>query len=172
LADGDWPARARKAAVALSTGAEREDDSLGARLLKDIHAVFSANGVQRYRTADLIAELAAVEESPWGDWYGKTISAQGISKLLKPYRIQTMPVWVDGQTVRGYKAEQFTEAWLRVLGVRGVSDVRSGSSIEAAPNAANAPNANTAAAVVPDLPDDAPEWERAYWERRAKTPAS
>jgi hypothetical protein len=135
LAGGDWPSRARKAAVALSTGAEREDDSLGARLLKDIHAVFSAKGMQRYRTADLIAELAEIEESPWGDWYGKTVSAQALSKLLKPYRIQTMPVWVDGQTVRGYKAEQFTEAWLRVLGVR------SGSSIGAAPNSPNPPNA-------------------------------
>ena len=39
-------------------------------------------------------------------------------KLLKPYRIKTMPVWVDGQTVRGYKREQFADAWLRVLGVR------------------------------------------------------
>jgi hypothetical protein len=52
-----------------------------------------------------------------------------------------MPVWVDGQTVRGYKREQFADAWHRVLGVRDVRDVGSGSSTDAAPNAPNAPNA-------------------------------
>jgi hypothetical protein len=176
LAEGAWPERATTAAVALSSGVEREDDLPSALLLKDIHSVFDANGSQRFKTSDLIDELAKIEESPWGDWHGKTITAQALSKLLKPYRIQTMPVWVDSQTVRGYKAEQFTEAWLRVLGVRGVSAVRSGTSIEAAPNAANAPNAigaeEHASAAVPDLPDDAPEWERAYWTRRAEAAAS
>ena len=66
LAGGDWPARARAAAIALSSGEAREDDSLGARLLQDIYNVFHANGTQRYKTADLIAELATIEESPVG----------------------------------------------------------------------------------------------------------
>jgi hypothetical protein len=136
LAGAEWPERARRAAVTLSTGAEREDDSYGARLLRDVHSVFTANETERYKTAGLIAELCAIEESPWGDYsHGKQISAHGLSKLLKPYRILTMPVWVDGKTVRGYKLEQFEDAWLRVLGVRRVRGVSSGSSIEAAPNA-------------------------------------
>jgi hypothetical protein len=102
LAGGAWPGRARTAAISLSTGESREDESLGARLLEDIRAVFDSNGTHRYKTADLIAELALVEESPWGDSYGKVISPQGLGKLLKPYRIKTMPVWVDGATHRGY----------------------------------------------------------------------
>lgn len=53
-----------------------------------------------------------------------------------------MPVWVDGKTVRGYKAEQFADAFAQ-LGVRSVRDVRSESTSDAAPNAPNAPNANT-----------------------------
>ena len=57
-----------------------------------------------------------------------------------------MPVWVDGKTVKGYKAEQFAEPWLRVLGVRWVREVRSGSSIEAAPNPPNPPNPQGATA--------------------------
>jgi hypothetical protein len=140
LAGNDWPGRAIRAAVALSSDAEREDDSPSMLLLKDIHEVFSANGAQRYKTADLIAELSKIEESPWGDYYGKPISSQGLSKLLRPYRIRTMPVWVDGATVKGYKAEQFREAWLRVLGVREVRRVRSGPSIGAALNPPNPPN--------------------------------
>jgi hypothetical protein len=105
--------------------------------------VFDSNGTQRYRTADLIAELTAIEESPWGDWYGKTITPQGLSRLLKPYRIRTMPVWVDGSTVKGYKREQFEDAWRRVLGalgVRTVREVRGESASQNAPNPPNPPN--------------------------------
>src|SRR5262249_27961611 len=128
LAQGDWPERARAAAIALSANGTREDEELTARVIDDIFTVFSANGTQRYKTADLIAELAKIEESPWGDWYGKPISPQGLSKLLRPYRIRTMPVWVEGATVKGYKVEQFANAFHRVLGVREVRTVRSGSS--------------------------------------------
>ncbi len=141
LAGGDWPPRARSAAVALSSGESREDESLGARLLADIQHVFGENGTDKYPTAHLIAELAKIEESPWGDWFGKTVSPQAIGKLLKPYRIKTMAVWVDGETVRGYKAEQFADAWARVVGVRDVRGSRSGSSIDAAPNTPTTPNA-------------------------------
>ena len=141
---GEWPARARTAAITLSTGEVREDDSLSTRLLNDVREVFDAGVEDKYRTADLIALLSEIEESPWGDYYGKPISVQGLSKLLKPYRIKTMPVWIDGTTVRGYKREQFENTWLRVLGVRGVRSVRSGSSTDEAPNTPNAPNAPNA----------------------------
>jgi hypothetical protein len=140
LAGGDWADRARAAALALSTGEEREDESIRVRLLADIDQVFSTNGTERYRTADLIAELAKVEESPWGDWYGKTITPQALGKLLKPFRIKTMPVWIDGEANRGYKVEQFEDVFLRVLGVRGVRGVRSSLAPDAAPNTPNAPN--------------------------------
>jgi hypothetical protein len=144
LAGGDWPQRALRAALELSGNGAREDDSLTALLLRDIYTVFS-NGVSEHlKTADLIAHLAEIEESPWGDWYGKLISPQALSKLLKPHRIKTMPVWIDGKTARGYKAEQFAEAFHRVLGVRSVRDVRSESPSHAAPNAPNAPNASGA----------------------------
>jgi hypothetical protein len=49
-------------------------------------------------------------------------------------------VRVEGKTVRGYKAEQFAEAFRRVLGVTSVTSVTSGSSIEAESNACNACN--------------------------------
>ena len=143
MAGGDWPARARSAALTLSTGDERKDDSMTARLLNDIHTVFEANGDDRLRTADLIERLSEIEESPWGDWYGKPISAHALSKLLRVHRIKTMPVWVDGKTVRGYKREQFEDAWARVLSVRGDRNVRSESPSQAAPNAPNSPTGST-----------------------------
>jgi putative DNA primase/helicase len=141
LAEGDWPERARKAAVALSAGDEREDTSKTARLLNDIYTVFENGAGDRLRTADLIAHLVEIEESPWGDWYGKTISPHGLSKLLRVHRIKTMPVRVDGETVRGYKREQFTDAFARVLGVTSVTNVTSESPSQAERNASNACNA-------------------------------
>ena len=142
LAGGDWPARALETALALSSPEAREDDeSMAKRLLADIHSVFETTGAERFKTADLIDELCKIEESPWGDWYGKTLSAQALSKLLRDWRIKTLPVWAEGKTVRGYKAEQFADAFHRVLDVRSVRNVRSDSPSQAAPNTPNAPNA-------------------------------
>jgi hypothetical protein len=141
LAGGGWPKRAWQAALELSGTGNREDESLTALVLKDIHAVFSNGAGEHLRTADLIRHLGEIEESPWGDWYGKVISPQALSKLLRPHRIKTMPVWIDGKTVRGYKAEQFADAFHRVLGVRSVSAVRSEAASHAAPNVPSAPNA-------------------------------
>ena len=149
LAGGDWPGRARvRGAQLLSTRTLREDDSLSARLLADIYAVFDdERRASGSGPSDLIDELCEIEESPWGDWYGKTISPQALSKLLRPYRIQTMPVWVDGKTVRGYKAEQFAERLApRTWALGALGSVRSGSSIEAAPNPPNPPNPQGATA--------------------------
>jgi Protein of unknown function (DUF3631) len=143
LAGGDWPERARRAALTLFNPDQREDDSMTARLLADIYSVFESNGDERLKTTDLIDELCEIEESPWGDWHGKPISAHGLSKLLRSHRIKTMPVWTEGKTVRGYKAEQFDEAWFRVLGVRRVRNVRSESPSQKTPNATNRPNAVT-----------------------------
>jgi hypothetical protein len=151
LAGGDWPERARSAAVELSSGTEREDDSLSLRLLTDLRTVFSENAVGRFKTSELIDRLGEIEESPWGDWYGKPISPQALSKLLRPYRIKTRSVYIheDGKTARGYQREQFVEAWERYLpsseGVRSVRSVRSGVATGAGSNASHASHALTRA---------------------------
>ncbi len=78
-----------------------------------------------------------------GDYYGKPLSAQALSKLLRVHRIKTMPVKVERQTVRGYKIEQFAAAFveLGVVGVTGVTCVTSEAPSHAGGNAGNAGNA-------------------------------
>jgi hypothetical protein len=151
-----WSERARKAALALSAGEQRDDDSVTVLLLRDIHAFFSSNGHDRVRTSDLLSHLHEIEESPWGDWYGKALSAQGLSRLLRPHRIKTMPVRVSRETVRGYKVEQFADAFYRVLGATCVTSVASESPSQAEGNACNAGNAQTAMArtETPRLGDE------------------
>jgi hypothetical protein len=152
LAGGEWPQRSRHASVVLA--AEVEDESLSVRLLDDIHKVFDGKEqpgvdrtpVDRIPTSELLARLGTIDTSPWGNWYGKTITAPSVSKLLKDHGIKTMAVWVGGQTVRGYKREQFWDAWQRYVpdsdeGVRPSGGVRPGAASEAGPDAPNAPNA-------------------------------
>lgn len=146
LAGGAWPARTRLAALALADERAEESASLGVRLLADLHAVFEESGETRLRTADLLERLCRVEESPWGDWYGKTLSAQALSKLLQPYRIKTMTIKVEGEPVRGYKREQFEDAWARQTGVTRVTGVTTEFTSHAEGNAGNAGNAQNQSA--------------------------
>jgi hypothetical protein len=146
LAGGDWPMRARAAAVELSSGEAREEESLSIRLLSDVRQVFEATGADGLKTSVLISELAAIEESPWGDWYGKQFTPQALSKLLKPYHIRTLSIWVEGAKARGYKREQFAEVWGRYLSCNGGRSGRGGRSeaaSRAGPTAPTAPTAST-----------------------------
>jgi hypothetical protein len=52
-----------------------------------------------------------------------------------------MAVKAEGRTVRGYKVEQFADAFHRVLGVTGVTSVTSRTAWEAEGNAGNGGNA-------------------------------
>jgi hypothetical protein len=169
LAGDEWPERARTAALALSTGEEREDDSETIVVLRDINGYFSDTGHDRVKTADLLAHLHGVDDSPWSDWYGKPLSAHGLSRLLKPYRIKTLPVRVDDETVRGYKAEQFADAFARALGVTGVTGVTSQSASQNGSNARNASNAYPPDEPLDDWLDDLARTQEALEHERVES---
>ena len=112
----DWPQRARLAALALSCRDVRDDDSLGVKLLADIRTVFEERGVDRLSSAELLASLNAIEESPWGDFKGKPLDTRRLARLLRPYGIKPGTIRLaDGQTPKGYVAEAFADAWSRYL---------------------------------------------------------
>ncbi len=120
LAGGTWPERARQAALALSTGDEREDDSLGVRLLADCRTAFE--GQERLPTAELIRVLVEDEEAPWADWRDRgQLSPRELARLLKPYGITSRTIRLDAGTPKGYHREQFEDAWTRYLPVPGPS---------------------------------------------------
>jgi Protein of unknown function (DUF3631) len=123
-----------------------------------VTGVFERSSYEAFRTSDLINELSAVEEAPWGDWYGKKISPQALSALLRPYRIKTMPVWVDGAKARGYKREQFAEAWERyVPRVQGGRGGRGGRPGFPSQNDLPPPTTPTTLRFKGGRPDPAPE---------------
>lgn len=124
LAEGSWPARARSAAIALSTGSEPEE-SLGVRLLADCRAVRNdaeQRGEERIKSHRLIELLCLLEESPWGEkwWDGfkgeqKSSAAQNMGRHLKRYGIKSRKHRFEEGPRMGYEWADFEDAWVRYL---------------------------------------------------------
>ena len=116
LAGGDWPQRSWKAALALSAGSAREDDSLGVMLLNDVRKFFMETRADRTSSAALVDALVELEESPWGDLRGKGLDTRRLARMLKPYGFGPRTVRLsDGSTPKGYLLEDFADTWNRYL---------------------------------------------------------
>lgn len=116
-AGGDWLARARMAAVVLAGAAEVEDESRSVLVLSDIRDILSEKAAERIPTSELLDALHAVEEHPWAEDYrhGRPLRAEGLAALLRPYGIKAHQMKVAGTNLRGYDADQFTDAFVRYL---------------------------------------------------------
>lgn len=114
-AGGDWPRRARVAAVALVAASKQKPPSLGVRLLADIQRVFG--DLEQMTTDDLIGALRALEEAPWSDMKGKPLDPRGLSRILGDYDIKPTTIRVGSNTLRGYRRMMFHDAWQRYVAV-------------------------------------------------------
>jgi hypothetical protein len=110
-AGGEWPKRARAAAVAL-TGATREDvTSSGRELLAHCREEFKA--ADKIHTAELCRRLNQREDSPWVEINkGKPINGRILASMLKPYGVKPAPggVKISGVVLKGYYKADFDEA--------------------------------------------------------------
>jgi hypothetical protein len=115
-AGGDWPERARKAAVtfvsdvSLSIGVSA---SLGIRLLSDLREVFGDAEVMPTEAA--LKALTAMDEAPWSDLHGSALNARGLAMRLKRYGINSRQVRIGERTVKGYRREDLHDVWTRYL---------------------------------------------------------
>jgi hypothetical protein len=112
-AGGEWPKRARRAAIILHAD-RADDDSLGLRLLADTRLVFDRLEADRLATATLIEALKADEESPWVDDH-RPLTPERLAKLLRPFEIRSKQVKIAGTNVRGFVQESFVDSWDRYL---------------------------------------------------------
>jgi putative DNA primase/helicase len=105
LAGGEWPTRARAAAIRLSADREAAGESTGVQLLRAIKGVFETLQVDRIASEELAEELAKDKDSPWAA-YGKTgkpITQRQIAALLDRYSVRPDSIRVpSGGTKKGY----------------------------------------------------------------------
>jgi hypothetical protein len=113
-AGGDWPARARAAAVALVADGRRSAPSLGVRLLADLRAVFGDRAAMP--TEDIIKALVSIDEAPWADLRGKSVDPRRLANYLHPYGVRSRNIRADNGVVKGYAREDLHDPWTRYLG--------------------------------------------------------
>jgi hypothetical protein len=120
LAGGDWPARARAAAVKLSGDADSLAETIGVQLLGAIKMVFESLGVDRITSEALAEELAKDKNSLWAA-YGKTgkpITQRQIAALLDRYGIRPDSIRISGfGTKKGYLLAWLEDAFETYLDV-------------------------------------------------------
>jgi hypothetical protein len=117
---GDWPHRAREAASHFVLEAAEEDEarSQGLQLLADIRDVFDESGEPFLGSQDVIDRLDRIDGAPWFDM---NLSSSKLGKLLSRYGIKTGHS--TDKTKRGYRREDFLDAWERYVPIRTADEV-------------------------------------------------
>lgn len=113
LAGGEWPSLARVAAVTLVTDSKAGTPSLGVKLLSDLRTIFGE--AEQMRTDEVLEELCALDESPWGDMRGKALDARGLARRLSKYDVKPKTIRTATGTAKGYSQESLHDAWERYL---------------------------------------------------------
>ncbi|MDO5706057.1 MAG: DUF3631 domain-containing protein [Paracoccus sp. (in: a-proteobacteria)] len=126
-AGGHWPQTVRAALVGMCRDVEDDEpQSAGVLLLRDVREIFEAKGGSWIGSADLVAALCALEDSPWSEWRrGISISPRGVAKLLKPYGVT--PQRTTQQ--RYYRRADFDDAFDRYLSDGSGISVTSDTSV-------------------------------------------
>jgi hypothetical protein len=117
-AGGLWYTGCRELAV--MTQAEREVP-LNVRLLSDCQTVFEDDGnPDAVSSRGLLESLKLIEGSPWsGFWLGGPGDQGSLARKLNEFGIKSKNVRVGDEVLKGYRREDFTEAWQRYVGCSG-----------------------------------------------------
>ncbi len=114
---GEWPSRARRAAIIVSAAANEVDDSVGIQILEDIKGLFAKLDRDRLSSEEIVSELAIREDRPWGEWKsGKPITKHQLARLLKRFEIASKTIKLESsKTLKGYSLDQFSDAFSRYI---------------------------------------------------------
>jgi putative DNA primase/helicase len=121
LAGGDWPRRVRE--LALASVASDAEQSTKEQLLADMWLAFQAKRTDRLSSEDAIEYLTGLDERPWPEWKsGKPLTKAGLARLLSAFEILSGTIRLDdGRTLKGYKREDFSEAFEQYLPAKSVT---------------------------------------------------
>jgi putative DNA primase/helicase len=125
-AGGEWPGRARQAAIRVSAESADDQDSIGIMLLGDIRDAFEARAVDRISSDDLTAYLLGLDARPWpgGTEFnkGRPLTKSTLARLLTSFGIPSGTIRIsEGLTLKGYRLAGFNDAFDRYLPHRNVT---------------------------------------------------
>jgi len=117
LAGGEWPERARKAALLLHGQVDEADTSYGVQLLVDIKAIFLQRGENALPSKDIVEVLSEMEDRKWPEWrHEKPITERQLAAILKPFGIKPKPMRFGQRAgTRGYRLEWFKDTFASYL---------------------------------------------------------
>jgi hypothetical protein len=122
VAGGHWPTTARQACAHFVREAEQRPVTTGVRLLTDLRTIFDEHNTDRLPTIDILTNLTALDESPWGDLNnGRPIDARRLARELAVYHVIPVPFRTTNGITKGYVTYPtntqlgLTDAWSRYL---------------------------------------------------------
>jgi hypothetical protein len=111
LAGGEWPERARRAAIRLSEG-RLDTETARILLLEDLREIFETCGKEAIETADILQALISLDERPWSTWSnGKPLTTHALARLLAPFGAKPH----KSHESRVYRVLDLADAWARYL---------------------------------------------------------
>ncbi|MGC2048296.1 MAG: DUF3631 domain-containing protein [Gallionella sp.] len=122
-AGGEWPERARVAAVTDVTSHRGREPTLGIRLLGDLRLLFKDR--EAIATEEILRTLNEMEEAPWGDLRGRPLDSRGLARRLKKYGVQSKTVRIGISTHKGYTSQDLFDVWSRYLPSHPLASVTS-----------------------------------------------
>ncbi|GAA4209894.1 DUF3631 domain-containing protein [Actinocatenispora rupis] len=125
LAGGEWPTRARVAALTLT--AEADDTGAGSeriRLLTDCRTAFG--DLDKIPTTTLLEHLKSDPEAPWATYgpAGTGLTAMKLGDLLREYDIRSHTLRFPAPVgqAKGYTRADFIDAWERYTPLQNSAD--------------------------------------------------
>jgi hypothetical protein len=113
---GEWPKRAREAALALSGDSDEADPSAAVQLLADIRQLFDQCGDHQIPSDVIVSALNEMEDRPWPEWSkGRPLSKTAMASLLRPFGVRPRTIRYGSETPKGYRLTDFTDAFSRYL---------------------------------------------------------
>jgi hypothetical protein len=115
MAGGDWPERARHAALTIARDGAEDGETARTMLLADLHEMFAREPSGVLFRQGILGALDARDDRPWPEWKnGKPITGRQVAVLLKPFGVATnQTVRRGANTDKGYRREWLDDAFAR-----------------------------------------------------------
>ncbi len=100
---------------AVSAATEDEDEPSGVMMLRDLMEIFERYpNAKHLPSSELVTDLSLMEERPWSDWrHVRQITAQTISKLMKPFAVRPANAKISGHVLMAYHRKEIEAAFTR-----------------------------------------------------------